>query len=86
MDDPVDAVAIHGGGGLLGILAAPIFMENGKYPFFLLFEKEKVIWFFVIISSSVNPFASLQKKQKLHTLCEVRVGSAKIWCANLKKW
>ena len=43
VDDPVDAVAIHGGGGLLGILAAPIFMENGKYPFFLLFEKEKVI-------------------------------------------
>ena len=29
MDDPVDAVAIHGGGGLLGVLAAPIFMEDG---------------------------------------------------------
>ena len=30
IDDPVDAVAIHAGGGLLGILAAPVFMENGK--------------------------------------------------------
>ena len=29
VDDPVDAVAIHAGGGLLGILAAPIFMETG---------------------------------------------------------
>ena len=25
----MDAVAIHGGGGLLGVLAAPIFMEDG---------------------------------------------------------
>ena len=30
IDDPVDAVAIHAGGGLLGVLAAPVFMENGK--------------------------------------------------------
>ena len=29
VDDPVDAVAIHAGGGLLGILAAPVFMEGG---------------------------------------------------------
>ena len=29
VDDPVDAVAIHGGGGIIGIIAAPIFMENG---------------------------------------------------------
>ena len=30
MDDPVDAVAIHGGGGIIGIIAAPIFMEDGE--------------------------------------------------------
>ena len=30
IDDPVDAVAIHGGGGLIGIIAAPIFMEDGE--------------------------------------------------------
>jgi len=29
VDDPVDAVAIHAGGGLLGIFAAPVFMESG---------------------------------------------------------
>ena len=29
VDDPVDAVAIHAGGGLLGIFAAPVFMEGG---------------------------------------------------------
>ena len=30
VDDPVDAVAIHGGGGIIGIIAAPIFMEDGE--------------------------------------------------------
>ena len=30
VDDPVDAVAIHAGGGILGVIAAPIFMESGK--------------------------------------------------------
>ena len=30
IDDPVDAVAIHGGGGLIGIIAAPIFMDDGE--------------------------------------------------------
>ena len=30
VDDPLDAVAVHAGSGLWGILAAPIFMENGK--------------------------------------------------------
>ena len=30
VDDPVDAVAIHAGGGLWGVIAAPIFMETGN--------------------------------------------------------
>ena len=30
VDDPVDAVAIHAGGGIWGVLAAPIFMDGGK--------------------------------------------------------
>ena len=29
LDDPVDAVAVHGGGGLVGILAVPWFMFVG---------------------------------------------------------
>lgn len=29
LDDPVDAVAVHGGGGLWGLLIAPVFMDNG---------------------------------------------------------
>ena len=29
VDDPLDAVAVHAGAGLWGILAAPIFMETG---------------------------------------------------------
>ena len=27
IDDPVDAIAVHGAGGLVGILSVPIFME-----------------------------------------------------------
>ena len=30
VDDPVDAVAIHAGGGIWGVLAAPIFMDGGS--------------------------------------------------------
>jgi Amt family ammonium transporter len=30
VDDPLDAVAVHAGSGLWGILAAPIFMDTGK--------------------------------------------------------
>ena len=30
VDDPVDAVAIHAGGGIWGVLAAPIFMDGGN--------------------------------------------------------
>ena len=30
VDDPVDAVAIHAGGGIWGVIAAPIFMDGGK--------------------------------------------------------
>ena len=27
IDDPVDAIAVHGAGGIVGILAVPVFME-----------------------------------------------------------
>ena len=27
IDDPVDAIAVHGAGGLVGILSVPVFME-----------------------------------------------------------
>ena len=30
VDDPLDAVAVHAGSGLWGILAAPIFMDTGN--------------------------------------------------------
>ena len=30
VDDPLDAVAVHAGSGLWGILAAPIFMDTGQ--------------------------------------------------------
>ena len=29
IDDPLDAIAVHGGGGIVGILAVPIFMNEG---------------------------------------------------------
>ena len=29
MDDPLDAVAVHGGAGIVGIMSVPIFMEGG---------------------------------------------------------
>ena len=29
LDDPLDAVAVHGGGGIVGILAVPWFMSAG---------------------------------------------------------
>ena len=29
MDDPLDAVAVHAGAGIVGIMAVPIFMEGG---------------------------------------------------------
>ena len=29
IDDPLDAIAVHGGGGIVGILAVPIFMNDG---------------------------------------------------------
>ena len=36
LDDPLDAVAVHGGGGLLGVLCVPFFMvanlEVDIYP------------------------------------------------------
>ena len=42
IDDPVDAVAIHGGGGLIGIIAAPIFMDDGEihYPIYWVSQKK----------------------------------------------
>ena len=27
IDDPVDAIAVHGAGGIIGILSVPVFME-----------------------------------------------------------
>ena len=30
VDDPLDAVAIHAGAGLLGIISAPILMDTGR--------------------------------------------------------
>ena len=33
VDDPLDAVAVHAGSGLWGILAAPIFMDTGTIFF-----------------------------------------------------
>ena len=30
MDDPLDAVAVHFGGGCLGVITAPIFKVNSK--------------------------------------------------------
>ena len=27
IDDPVDAIAVHGAGGIVGILAVPVFMK-----------------------------------------------------------
>ena len=32
LDDPLDAVAVHGGGGLVGLLAVPVLMEVGLEP------------------------------------------------------
>ena len=32
LDDPLDAVAVHGGGGLVGLLAVPVFMVVGLEP------------------------------------------------------
>ena len=32
LDDPLDAVAVHGGGGLVGLLAVPVFMQVGLEP------------------------------------------------------
>ena len=32
MDDPLDAVAVHAGGGLVGLLAVPFFMYRGLQP------------------------------------------------------
>ena len=29
LDDPLDAVAVHGGGGLWGLLCVPFFMSAG---------------------------------------------------------
>ena len=29
MDDPLDAVAVHGAGGIIGLLAVPWFMYTG---------------------------------------------------------
>jgi Amt family ammonium transporter len=29
IDDPVDAIAVHGAGGIVGILSVPVFMEGG---------------------------------------------------------
>ena len=29
IDDPLDAIAVHGGGGIVGILALPVFMDGG---------------------------------------------------------
>jgi Amt family ammonium transporter len=31
IDDPLDAVAVHGGGGIVGILALPVFMPGGLW-------------------------------------------------------
>ena len=31
IDDPLDAVAVHAGAGLVGILLAPVFMDYGKF-------------------------------------------------------
>ena len=28
IDDPVDAIAVHGAGGIIGILSVPVFMEQ----------------------------------------------------------
>ena len=33
IDDPLDAVAVHAGSGLWGLLAAPIFMKDGRLLF-----------------------------------------------------
>ena len=30
VDDPLDAVAVHAAGGLLGVIAAPLLMETGN--------------------------------------------------------
>jgi len=35
VDDPVDAVAVHFARGLVGMIASPIFMNNGIYVYFL---------------------------------------------------
>ena len=36
IDDPVDAVAVHFVGGLVGMLLAPIFMDDGQLQWWLL--------------------------------------------------
>jgi Amt family ammonium transporter len=36
VDDPLDAVAVHAGSGLWGILAAPIFMDTGRGLFIII--------------------------------------------------
>ena len=30
IDDPLDAVAVHGNGGLIGLLVSPFFMDIGE--------------------------------------------------------
>lgn len=35
VDDPVDAVAVHFAGGLVGMIASPIFMSNGIFIYFI---------------------------------------------------
>ncbi len=34
IDDPLDAVAVHGNGGLIGLILAPFFMDIGTFSFF----------------------------------------------------
>ena len=36
IDDPLDAVAVHGVGGLIGLFAAPILMDSGELACLLL--------------------------------------------------
>ena len=42
VDDPLDAVAVHAGSGLWGILAAPIFMDTGNL--FIIKKTELIIF------------------------------------------
>ena len=59
VDDPVDAVAVHFARGLVGMIASPIFMNNGIYVYFF-----KEFFYVHFATFSWIGFSSLRKEPK----------------------